>query len=148
MNVFACLEFSGAKVWQQINAFQDPELVRLAAALPETVLKARADSTTRKYIGAYKRWAKWASTKELSVQPVEAAQFVLYLQHLGESTNSRAAVAEAVNAVSWVQRLAGEEEISGNTLVKSVVEGFQRKLAQPKIRKEVFKVVARKGGHF
>uniref|UniRef100_A0A1X7VD80 Tyr recombinase domain-containing protein n=1 Tax=Amphimedon queenslandica TaxID=400682 RepID=A0A1X7VD80_AMPQE len=139
---FACLEFSGAKVWQQINAFQDPELVRLAAALPDTLLKARADSTTKKYIGAYKRWAKQASTKrELSVQPVEAAQFVLYLQHLGESTNSRAAVTEAVNAVSWVQRLAGEEEISGNTLVKYVVEGFQHKLAQPKRRKEPITVV-------
>uniref|UniRef100_A0A1X7SJI6 Core-binding (CB) domain-containing protein n=1 Tax=Amphimedon queenslandica TaxID=400682 RepID=A0A1X7SJI6_AMPQE len=126
------------EVWQTIDSFQDPELRRLAKALPETVLKARADSTTKKYLRAFARWANWAAGKsELTVFPVEVPQFALFLQHLGESTKSRAAVEEAVNAISWVQRLAGQEEIlSSNGLIKVVVEGFQRQLARPKKRKE------------
>ena len=124
-------------MWQTIGSFQDPDLNWLAKALPETVLKARADSTTKKYLGAFRRWASWAAERaELTVFPVEMPQFALYLQHLGETTKSRAAVEEAVNAVSWAQRLAGQTEIARNGLIKSVVEGFQRQLARPKKRKE------------
>ena len=105
--ILSCLEILSTEVWQTIGSFQDPELNRLAKALPETVLKARADSTTKKYLGAYRRWASWAAERaELTVFPVEVPQFALYLQHLGETTKSRAAVEEAVNAVSWAQRLA------------------------------------------
>ena len=53
-----CLEVLITELWQDIRVVQDPELIRLADAFPQTVLKARADSTTRKYLGAYKRWAK------------------------------------------------------------------------------------------
>ena len=74
-----CLEVLITELWQDIRAVQDPELIRLADALPQTVLKARADSTTRKYLGAYKRWAKWAESKEeLSVFPVKTA-ILLYI---------------------------------------------------------------------
>ena len=44
---------------------------------------------------------------------------------------------EAVNAISWVQRLTGQEEIlSSNGLIKVVLEGLQRQLARPKKSKE------------
>lgn len=59
-----CLEVLITELWQDIRVVQDPELICLADALPQTVLKSRADSTTRKYLGAYKRWAKWAESKE------------------------------------------------------------------------------------
>ena len=124
-------------MWQTIGNSQDPELNRIAKALPETVLKARADSTTKKYIGAFCRWASWTAERaEVTVILVEVPQFALYLQHLGETTKSRAAVEEAVKAVSWAQRLAGQTEIARSGLIKSVVEDFQRQLACPKKRKE------------
>lgn len=63
--------------------------------------------------------------------PVDVALFALYLQHLGEKSGSRSMVSEAVYAVSWVQRMAGVEPIAQNVLIKSINEGFQRKLAQP-----------------
>lgn len=67
------------------------------------------ESTTRKYLGAFRRWASWAAGKsEISAFPIEVAPFALFLQHLGETTRSKAAVEEAVNAVSWAQRLAGD----------------------------------------
>ena len=115
---------------------QVPELVQLASRLPNTVLASRACSTTKKYQGAFDRWKRWATERELVAFPVETARFVLYLQYIGDNTGSKAAVEEAVNAVSWVQRLAGQEQVSQSPLVKSIVEGFQRLLAKPKKRKE------------
>ena len=41
-----------------------------------------------------------------------------------------------MNAISWLKRLGGQEEVSRNSLIKSVVKGFQRQLAQPKRKKE------------
>lgn len=124
-------------VWHMLASEQDPELQRLAKALPNTVLAGRADSTTKKYIGAFSRWKQWASRKDIRSFPVCAHKFVLYLQHVGEATKSRAAVEEAVNAIAWMQRLAGEEvTVAQDPLVKLVVDGFQRLLARPKVRKE------------
>lgn len=57
----------------------------------------------------------------------------MYFQDLGERSKSSAAVSEAINAIAWVQRLAGVEPVSQNQLVKSVSEGFQ---AKPKKKKE------------
>ena len=63
-------------------------------------------------------------------------QFVLYFQHTGESTQSRAAVTEAVNVISWVQRMA-RQEVSHNGLVKTILEGLQRQLVRPKKKEPV-----------
>ena len=47
------------------------------------------------------------------------------------------AVEEAVNAVLWLQRLAGHDRlVSQHPLIISIVEGFQRLLAKPKVKKE------------
>eukprot|EP00731_Ephydatia_muelleri_P006495 Em0003g743a len=43
-------------VWPLLSNLEDPELGRLAKALPATVLKCKADSATKKYLGAFQRW--------------------------------------------------------------------------------------------
>ena len=43
---------------------------------------------------------------------------------------------EAVNAIYWVQRMAGMETVSVNPLIRTVVDGFQRILAKPRKKKE------------
>ena len=129
-------DLQAADLWKEINGVGDPELKRLAEHLPDTLLKARAESTTKKYIAAYGRWRSWAARNHTSSFPVSIPMFALYLQDLGEKSKSRHAVKEAINAVSWVQSLAGVEPISQNGLIKSVGEGFQRSLAQPKVKKE------------
>ena len=44
---------------------------------------------------------------EVKLFPLEEAHFALYLQHVADTTNSRSAVEEAVNSISWAQQLAG-----------------------------------------
>ena len=41
--------------WTLLNEFEDPELKSLASRLPHTILYSRADSTVKKYVGAFKR---------------------------------------------------------------------------------------------
>ena len=53
----------GAGVWPLLKDLEDPELQRLAQSLPATVLRSRADSTTKKYLGAYQRWKTWAEAR-------------------------------------------------------------------------------------
>ena len=124
-------------IWSELGSIEDPELKRLAKALPATLLHSRADSTTTKYIGAFQRWKSWAEGhQEVKVYPIEEVHFALYLQHLAETTGSKSAVEEATNAISWVQQLAGHRTIMSSPFVKTTLEGLQRKLAKPKKRKE------------
>ena len=115
---------------------QDPELRRLAESLPGIVLGSRADSTTRKYMGAYNRWKAWAVKHGSVGFPVDVSSFILYLQHVGETTGSHAAVGTAVDSVTWFQKLAGVEAVAQNSIVKAVRDGWKRKTAKPVKKKE------------
>ena len=92
---------SGA--WPLLSNLEDPKLRRLAKALPAMVLRSKADSTTKTYLGAYQRWKTWADARQgVPSFPVQELHLVLYIQHLSESTESKAAVEEAVHAIGWV----------------------------------------------
>eukprot|EP00731_Ephydatia_muelleri_P005241 Em0002g1417a len=95
-------------VWPLLSNLEDPELRRLAQALPATMLSSRADSTTK--------------NARASSGAVHAAP--------------KAAVEEAVHALSWLHGLAGLQPLGGSTLVKANLEGLRRILAKPKVRKE------------
>ena len=116
---------------------EDPELKKLAEGLPRTIVGSRADSTVKKYLRAYQRWRVWTGRhSEISVYPIKDAHFALYLQHLAETSKSRATVEEAVNAIAWVQQLADHQPVSSSPFIRSVLSGLQRQLARPKVRKE------------
>ena len=124
-------------VWAEFAKLQDPELRRLAGSLPATVLGSRVDSTVSKYGYAFQRWKAWAELRsEVTLFPVSEVHFSLYLQHLSETIHSLSAVQEAVNAISWVNQLAGREPISQSPLVQATLAGLKRELSKPKVRKE------------
>ena len=125
-----------AGVWPVLRNLEDPELQRLAEALPTTVLSSRADSTTKKYLGAFKRWKLWAEARQgVPVFLVQDIHLALYLQHLGESVESRAAAEEAVHALAWLHQVAGLPSVGDSPLVRVTLAGLGRRLARPKVRK-------------
>lgn len=131
------LEVLSKGAWPLISRVKDPKLHRLAQALPDTVLSARADSTTKKYGYAFQRWKDWANSfGEIPSFPVEPEHLCLYLQHLKESTGSSTAAKEAVNATAWAHQMAGVESVSVHPLVKATVAGISRALARPVQKKE------------
>ena len=126
-----------AGVWPLMSNLEDPELQRLAAALPDTVLRGKADSTTKKYLGAFRRWKLWAEARQgVPSFPAQDTHIALYLQHLSESVESTSAIEEAVNVLSWLHQAAGLQPVSGAPLVQAALAGFRRILAKPKVRKE------------
>ena len=131
-----CLGILSEGSWKLLSELKDPELKELASRLPATILHSRADSTVKKYLGAYRRWKTWATAHRLDPDPAKPHEFVLYLQHLSEETSSKAAVEEVCNALSWVHPSAGLLPITKDTFVKATLEGLQRTLAKPVIKKE------------
>ena len=114
-------------VWEVLKDFQEPELKSLAAALQSTVLASGASTTTSQYVYAFLRWKRWAvSHEEIVVFPAREIDLALYLQYLGNTTESKSAVEEAVNAIGWVHQLAGYPAVSGSPFVRMVLEGLQR----------------------
>ena len=124
-------------MWEALGEIQEPELQALVASLKSTVFASRAPSTASKYLYAFTRWKNWAHSHDGIVAfPVQEAEFALYLQHVGDNTASKSAVEEAVNAIGWVQQLAGYPPVSESPFVRIVLDGLQRQLAKPKVRKE------------
>ena len=82
------------------------------------------------------RWKTWACSKGIEAVPAKPHLFALYLQHLSKESNSKASVEEACNAVSWVHTSAGLSSPSCDPFVKATLEGLQRSLAKPTVKKE------------
>ena len=83
-----------------MQEMEDPVLKELAGKLPGTIIASRADATARKYMGAFRRWKVWASRYGMEAIPAKDFQFALYLQHLADTSRSKAAVEEACNALA------------------------------------------------
>jgi len=86
--------------WKLIHELDDPDLKALAEKLPSTVLHSCADSTSRKYLGAFRRWKTWAMSHNMVPLPAKPHEIALYLQHLRQRTKSRPPVEEACNSLS------------------------------------------------
>ena len=92
-------------MWPLLKELDDPELAKLVEKLPATLLHSRAESSVRKYTGAYRRWKSWATTHQLPHFPAQPHHIVLYLQSIGDQLESVSAAEAAVNALSWVHGL-------------------------------------------
>jgi len=60
-----------------------------------------------KYLGGFRWWKSCALAHNLRVFPSNELHVALYLQHLGETKNSKAAIEEAVNSLAWAHSLSG-----------------------------------------
>ncbi|XP_065891826.1 integrase/recombinase xerD homolog isoform X3 [Dysidea avara] len=126
--------------WKLLDELEDSGLKELAKKLPNTVLHSRANSTVKKYLGAFRRWKTWATSHKLVPLPAKPHEVAFYLQHLGEKTRSKSAAEEACNALSWAHASAGLASPSSNLFVKTVLEGLQRSYAKPVVKKELLTV--------
>ena len=119
-----------------MNDLDDPELKELASQVPGTVLKSRADSSTKKYLGAYRRWRNWATAHKLPAFPASPRHIVLYLQSISNRLQSKSAAEEAVHALAWVHNVAGLQSPTTNPLVQTMLQGLKRLHAKPVQKKK------------
>ena len=90
---------SAQGTWELIKEIKDPGLIKLAEKLPNTILHTWVDSTTKKYLYAFRRWKSWCS-HSFNHLPTHGHLIALYLQYLADSTGSKASVEEACNALA------------------------------------------------
>ena len=72
---FVVLEVMSQGTWTLFDELEDPELKSLASKVPNMILHSHADSTVKKYLGAFKRWKKWVATHDFDVIPARPHQF-------------------------------------------------------------------------
>ena len=60
--------------WKILKELEDPELKNLAEELPVMVMSNHANSTTSKYLRAFRYWKEWASSHKLPSMPAVAHQ--------------------------------------------------------------------------
>jgi len=77
------------RVWKSLGKLESDELQRLASAVSTSALQCKAASTTKKYLGAFKRWKTWASSYKLATFPADPVHVTLYLQHLAETKEAK-----------------------------------------------------------
>ena len=99
--------------------------------------RAKHQLQLKKYSGAFVRWKKWTTSKVcLEAFPAKPVQVALYLSFLISKSKTSASVEEAVNALSWVHRIAVVEDPTNHRLVKQIVAGAKRILAHRVTKKE------------
>ena len=103
--------------------------------LSNTVLHSRADSTVKKYLGAFRRWKYWAGSHHLPVLPAKESHVALYLQYISETVQSKSAVEDACNALTWMYSTARLVSPVGPPLVKATMQSLQRILAKSVCKK-------------
>ena len=118
-------------MWATVKDVKDPEHWELTDKLSNTILHSRANSTVKKYLAAYKHWKNWAKKYGMPAIPAKKHHVGFYLQHLADMVHSKSAVEEACNSLAWVHSTAGLV----SPFVKAILEGLQRSLAKPVIKK-------------
>ena len=119
-------------MWSNLPAAvprDDHNLRSLADSLPDVALAGRAPSTASKYSATYTRWKRWARDQGLSAFPASPYHFALYLRHLTAEAKTAAPIESVVHSIAWVYHFAGERSPSEHPLVKDLLVGAQRLLA-------------------
>ena len=130
-----CWDVLDKREWKILKELEDPELKSLVEELPVRVMNSRGNSTTSKYLRAFRHWKEWVSSHKLPSMPAVAHHIALYLQHLAKTTMSKAMAEEAVYAISWAHNLAGLSSPTETPLVQMTLQGLRRLLAKPIQRK-------------
>ena len=68
--------------------------------------------------------------------PAKGVHVALYLQHLGDTSQFKAAVEAACNTLAWVHSTTGLPSPTISPFVKATLEGMQRILAKPMVKKD------------
>ena len=67
------------EVWSQFSDVQHPDLVALAADIPDIVVRCRQDGTVKGYAAGFERWKRWANSyAEIKTLPAEPKYIAIY----------------------------------------------------------------------
>ena len=76
-------------VWDELQGVTSPFLKELVGGLQDAGLSSKVPSTTKKYMGAFNQWKRWASHfPEIKPFPVSPLHISLYIVDLKKSAGT------------------------------------------------------------
>ena len=124
-------------IWDDLTGVSSPHLQSLVGELQDAVLSAKAASTTRKYMGAFNRWKRWAiQFPEIKPFPASPLHISLYIADLKKSASSKSTIEAAVYGLRWAHQVAGLESPTEHPIVQMAMEGARKQLGKPTVKKE------------
>ena len=137
LQILLILAALGQGLHDRSQALTNPELKRLADALPFVLRSSLAESTNKKYERGWMGWKSWASTKDgVTVCPGDPFFVCLYLTALTFSNGTKGALSDAFYGIRWGHHLAGYISPTDNATVQMAFEGAQRICAKPVRKKD------------
>ena len=123
-------------IWEKAEEIRDPELAKLAAALPLVLRSSLAEGTNKKYERGWKGWRDWANQAGAVPCPGDPFFFCLYMTSLIFTNGTKGALIDAFYGIRWGHHTAGYESPTENPTVKMSFEGAQRICAKPVTKKD------------
>jgi len=120
---------------ESVTSLEGPRAEKTGQGAPSNSFAQQSSLYYHQVYGAYKRWKTWALDRGLEAFPAKDIHVALYLQHFGNSRQSKSAVEEACNAIAWMHSTVGLPPPTASTFVKANLEGLQRLLAKPTVKK-------------
>lgn len=129
--VVCCLEFFHHGEWEdiQLAVAEHPQLRGLAEQLTDIVSNDRAPATNKKYLQAFARWARWASSFNIQSLPAKAANICLYFVYLAQSARTASPIKSAFYGIAWAHEKAGLPDPTWSPLLQQTKHGLERMLA-------------------
>lgn len=124
-------------IWGDLHGVTAPYLKGLVGELQDAVLSSKAASTTKKYMGAFNRWKRWASQfPEIKPFPASPLHISLYIADLKKSAGTKATIEAAVYGIRWAHQVAGLETPTDHPVVQMAMEGIRKQLGKPTVKKQ------------
>ena len=97
---------------------------------------SRQANTVKVYLGAYRRFEKWATGfEELSIFPSNPLAVTINVLSLIQMEKSISVIQQFLYAMAWIHRVGGFPNPTNDFMVHTVLDGAKRMLAKPTIRK-------------
>ena len=117
------------EVWSQFSDVQHPDLVALAADIPDIVVRCRQDGTVKGYAAGFARGKRWANSyAEIKTLPAEPKYIAIYLSSIFQSSKTHAPVTNAFYSISWAHKVACVADPTSHDIVKRIKESALRVL--------------------
>lgn len=116
--------------WQDLQEVE-PSLHGLASLIPGLLLADKAESTTRNYWAAFKRWSRWAECFHLPSFPAKAPHVALYMVHIHQTSGSAAAVSQLSAALRWLHEKADVPNPMLQPTVQQLRAAIRRACSRP-----------------
>jgi hypothetical protein len=108
----------------------------VANKMTNFLMQSKADSTVKKYGGAFSHFQTFCDSNGFSSNPARSIHVAMYLTGLIDQGKSDHVVSSAVYAIKWVHNINDLPDPTESNIVKSLMEAAKRLNSKPVQKKD------------